>query len=172
MSKEMVELHDPKSAAASPSDSMETLKIAQQLREYHHTALWEVEKHFTWLFSVILAVQATLLTAKVSNLPLRSALLVVSAAIGLAVAVVAIQVVRREAGFFANAHVVFVREYNSVFPAEPLKASSGAARPLVVLPFLLFAPWKLSIRDAFQLVFLVFAATYLALLIAALLGAV
>jgi hypothetical protein len=147
-------------------DSLEVLKLAQQLREYHHNSLWEVEKHFTWLFSIILAALATLLAINPSSLPSRSVLLVALSAVGLAITVVAVQVVRREAAFFANAHGVFVSSYNKVFVDAPLEPPSATSRRLALLPFLIFAPWKLSIRDAFQLVFLIFGAAYLGLLLA------
>jgi hypothetical protein len=148
--------------------AVEALKFAQQFREYHHKALWEEEKHFTWLLSIILAAQAAVLTAKGSDLPARAPILIVLAVIGLAFVAVALRVVRREGAFFVSAHAVFVPFYNRQFPDRPLAAPPVAAnRPVLLLPLLLFVPWKLSIRDAFQVVLLVFGVTYLGLLIAA-----
>ena len=150
----------------SPPDA---LKFVQQLREYHHRALWEEEKHFTWLLSILLAAQAAVLTAKSSDLPARAPILIGLAVIGLAFAVVALVVVRREGSFFVNAHSLFVPLFNQHFPSRPLSTPSGAAnRSLLVLPLLFLQPWKLSIRDAFQLVFFVFGVAYLMLFMAAL----
>lgn len=167
----------PKRPADSPADwdpqAVDALRLTQQLREYHHKALWEEEKHFTWLLSILLAAQAAILTAKAADLPARTAILVALAATGLVLVIVALCVVRREGGFFVNAHGLFVTYYNRVFPSQPLQGPSAKAnRRVVVLPFLLFVPWMLSIRDAFQLVLLVFGAVYLALLVAALTAAV
>jgi hypothetical protein len=159
--------------ATSELSAADGLKFAQQLREYHHKALWEEEKHFTWLLSIILAAQAAILTAKNTDLAARFPILIVLAAIGLAFVIVALRVVRREGAFFVNAHALFVPFYNRHFPDTPLPAPPTAAnRSVFVLPLLLFAPWRLSIRDAFQLVLLVFGVTYLALLVAALKRAV
>jgi hypothetical protein len=160
----------PETSAQGQSgvSAIEALKFAQQLREYHHKALWEEEKHFTWLLSIILAAQAAVLTSKGSDLPARGPILIVLAVIGLAFVIVALRVVRREGEFFVNAHAFFVPLYNRHFPDHPLPAPPGAAnRQVLALPLLLLAPWKLSIRDAFQLVLLVFGVTYVGLLVAA-----
>jgi len=150
----------------APADA---LKFLQQLREYHHRALWEEEKHFTWLLSIVLAAQAAVLTAKGGDLPARAPILICFAVIGLAFALVALVVVRREGAFFVNAHSVFVPLWNQHFPSWPLSAPSGSGnRSPLVLALLLLRPWKLSIRDAFQLVFLVFGLAYFVLLVAAL----
>lgn len=161
---------DPNTGALS---AVEGLKLAQQLREYHHKALWEEEKHFTWLLSIILAAQAAIVGAKGSDLPARAPILVALAAIGLVFVVVALRVVRREGAFFVNAHGLFVGFYNRVFPDHTLAVpATHANRAVLVLPLLLLAPWRLSIRDAFQLVLLVFGAVSVAVLVAALKGAV
>jgi hypothetical protein len=154
----------------SPVDA---LKFAQQLREYHHRALWEEEKHFTWLLSIILAAQAAVLTAKGSDLSARAPILIGLAVIGFAFAIVALVVVRREGAFFVNAHALFVPLFNEHFPSRPLMLPPAAAnRSVFLLPFLLLQPWKLSIRDAFQLVLFVFGVTYFVLFVAALKRAV
>jgi hypothetical protein len=153
--------------------AVEALKFAQQLREYHHKALWEEEKHFTWLLSIILAAQAAVLTAKGSDLPARAP---ISDRLGGHRACVRHRRAPRRAsgrGILCDAHALFVPFYNRQFPDRPLSAPPAAAnRPVLVLPLLLFAPWKLSIRDTFQLVLLVFDVTYMALLVAAIRRAV
>jgi hypothetical protein len=164
---------DPPTDCETKTQAVDTLRLTQQLREYHHKALWEEEKHFTWLLSIILAAQAAILTTKAADLPARGAILVALAAIGLVFVIVALLVVRREGEFFVNAHRLFVTRYNLVFPNQELKAPSAKAnRTVFLLPFLLFAPWMLSIRDAFQLVLLFFGAVDLGLLVAVLKAAV
>ena len=154
------------------NDAADALRLAQQLREYHHKALWEEEKHFTWLHSIILAAQATIVTRKASELEARAVLLIVLAVVGLLFVVVALRVVRREGAFFVEAHRVFVRRFNVLFPDRKLE--EPAANPnknLFTLPFIVLRGTA-SIRDNFQLVLLVFGAIDVALLIGVLKGAV
>jgi hypothetical protein len=37
------------------------LQVARAMRDSHHRALWEEEKHFTWLLSIVLTADAVLL---------------------------------------------------------------------------------------------------------------
>lgn len=153
-------------------DGTDALRLAQQLREYHHKALWEEEKHFTWLHSLVLGAQAATVTRKACELEARAALLIVLAAVGLLLAIVALRVVRREGTFFVEAHRLFVKRFNIVFPDGRLdEPAANPNRNLLTLPFVVLGG-RPSIRDNFQFVFLVFGAIDAALLVAVLRGAV
>jgi len=152
----------------NPSDlasPLEVLKIAHELREYHHNALWEEEKHFMWINSIILAAQAAVLIKTATEVPSRSLLLAALAAIGLVLAVIALRVIRREGINFVNAHGTFVQHHNLVFSNRKLPAPVGEPNKCIcLLPLLLFSK-DFSIRDAFQFVLLVFAVVNAILLI-------
>jgi len=149
------------STNAPPSwkdDAADALKFTQGLREYHHKALWEEEKHFTWLHSIILAAQAAILIKQPDELASRNILLIVLAVVGLSFAVVALRVVRREGEFFVYAHNLFVDRFNVLFPENNLlKSKSDQDESLLMLPFRVLRG-KASIRTNFQFVFFVFGA--------------
>jgi hypothetical protein len=153
-------------------DAADALRLAHQFREYHHKALWEEEKHFTWLHSIILAAQVAIVTRRANELEARAVLLVVLAIIGLLLVVVALRVVRREGAFFVEAHRVFVHHFNVLFPDHKLdEPVASANKNLFTLPFIVLAGTA-SIRDNFQFVFLVFGAIDVALLVGVLSRAV
>lgn len=152
------------------ANPFEALRIAQQIREYHHKALWEEEKHFLWLNSIILAAQAAILTKSITEVPYHTILLISLAAIGLLFALIALRVIRREGVFFVDANKIFVAQYNMVFSTHKLPVPSGVPnKSIYLLPFFLFSQ-KLSIRDAFQLVLLVFAIVNAVLLVSVWIG--
>jgi hypothetical protein len=155
-----------------PSASVEALKIAQQLREYHHHALWEEEKHFTWIHSIIVAAQAAILTKNSSEFHARGHVVITLAAIGIVLVVVALRVLRREGAFFVDAQKRFVEFFNDAFPQKMLPIPSAKPnRSILAIPFLLLSR-NLAVRDAFQLVLIVFGTVYVVLIISILRGAV
>ncbi|TAJ93956.1 MAG: hypothetical protein EPO31_07190 [Gammaproteobacteria bacterium] len=154
-------------------DAAEAVRLAQQFREYHHKALWEEEKHFTWLLSIILAAQAAILTKNADDLEARGLLLAVLAIAGLALVIVSLRVVRREGAFFVTAHRLFVKRFNILFPDQKLEEPVTRPEPfLLTLPLRVLLGCKTSIRDNFQFVFLVFGAIDVALLIGLLCSAI
>ena len=139
-------------------DAADALKFTQGLREYHHKALWEEEKHFTWLHSIILAAQAAILMRTPSELTARGTILMVLAVIGLLFAIVAFRVVRREGQFFVYAHNLFVNRFNALFPATPLTVTAvESTASIISMPYRVLVG-KASIRENFQFVFIVFGA--------------
>jgi hypothetical protein len=153
-------------------DAADALRLSQQLREYHHRALWEEEKHFTWLLSIILAAQAAVATKKASELEARALLLIVLGIVGLALVVAAVRVVRREGEFFVEAHREFVKRFNLVFADRKLdEPAANPNRNVFALPFVVLGGTP-SIRDNFQFVFLVFGAIDVALLVGVWKGAI
>jgi hypothetical protein len=146
-----------------PDDhDLEKLRILYSLREYFHKALWEEEKHFTWLLSLIATGQATLLANAV---PLQNRLLLlgVLSGLGLVITLLALKVVRAESDNFQQLLWRFVRVYNQLFYPkepdseerfrEPGREANSPYRTLVNLSW----TGKLKIRDAFQCIYLVFA---------------
>jgi hypothetical protein len=137
----------------------ERLKLAHQLREYHHKALWEEQKHFTWLLSIVLGAQVLVLTKDSIGLPSRNFILAILAGVAVVVVVLALAVVRREGAYFSEASQRLVPLLNQAFPdVQVPKVAAKANTSLFKMAWLLFRPHKLSIRDAFQLVLVSFAA--------------
>jgi hypothetical protein len=135
-------------------NDVDALRLTQQLREYHHRALWEEEKHFTWLFNIVLAAQSGIL---ISDIQGRGIALIVLSIIGLVFVSIALKVVRREGVYFVNAHRNFVRRFNIVFPEQKLEESTDNPNKKILFNLLRnMCSRKLSIRDLFQLLFLFF----------------
>jgi hypothetical protein len=132
------------------AERIEELRIAWQQRESHHRALWEEEKHFTWLNSIVLAAQTALITSQTLNSSARHLIALILASFGSLFAITAIVVVRAEGRNFQRALGRFLSLYNDTYHERPLP---------VPLPFLAgpipFAElaYPLTIRDMFQLVF-------------------
>jgi Ca2+/Na+ antiporter len=129
-----------------PVDSdVEALKIAQQLTEYHHNALWEEQKHFTWLLSITLGAQFTFITFIVSQHINIWWIVFVLAIVGLLFSIIALCVSRRESEFFVTAQKRFSKHINKVFPDDPIPDNSDNIKGK-----------KLPIRVYFQIVFGIF----------------
>lgn len=143
--------------ASSGSCDPTKLQIAQSLRDYHHKALWEEEKHFTWLVSIIFTANVLLLTTDKLNLINRFLLIFLVSLIGLVICLIAFQVVRSESRNFQVALGRFIIEHNKCFENPRLPEVSMAdpnRRPLDLI--LSGLRGQVSIRDSFQLVFVLF----------------
>jgi hypothetical protein len=148
------------SGPSSPLSDLQRLQFLHELRDYHHSALWEIQKHFTWLLSIVLAAQAAILTTAVVQPPERRNLLIGMALLGLAFSLLALRVVRKEGEYFFNVNRQFVRYHNRVFPEDLLSPPQGANLPFSKLLLGALTPWRLGVRDSFQLVSIVFTATF------------
>lgn len=145
------------------------LQFVQSIRAYHHAALWEEEKHFTWLNSLIFSAQLFLLTSSSEKIPVRFPLIVVVSLLGISTSLVALRVIRKESEYFLSALSRFVEEHNLVFqdtnralPSVPVSANKSY--PKLIISFFL---GRVGVRDAFQVVFLTFGAAFLAVLLIA-----
>lgn len=137
---------------------IQKLEFAQNLREYHHKAIWEEEKHFSWLISIIISLQVIIYTNDKICLQNKSLIIIFLSLIGIIFCLLALKIIRREGVFFIKALALFVKEYNSVF--NPSKsdlyyiepAPSEANKPFKILiknSFLM----TLGIRESFQMLF-------------------
>lgn len=141
--------------------SIERLRVAQELRDYHHKALWEEEKHFTWFLSVILSSIVLITTTdKIEPHPKVVCAGVVSL-LGVVIALLALRVVRNESRNFQVALHRFVACYNQVFPDIPL-APVSATEQAKSTPERLRAALRgeVNTREAFQWVFSLFLVVF------------
>jgi len=158
---------DESPITTGPGEPIYRLEMAQVLRSYHHNALWEAERHFTWLTSIVLSAAVIIATSdKVGLVPrlLGAAFL---AAVGAVICLIALTVVKRERSYFARASRVFLEEYNRCFPtdirviSEEVPAGSFFAAVKRVLS------GAITVREAFQLLFVLLFAVFAIVIVTA-----
>jgi hypothetical protein len=140
----------------TPSD-LTQLQIAQSIRDYHHKALWEEEKHFSWFLSIIFSLNVILITSEKLTPGSKGRLILFVSVVGVLICLIALRVVRNESANFQHALHRFNSQYNHCF-VEPKQPEVSAANPNKTYIRLVLAALsgRASIRDAFQLLFLVF----------------
>jgi hypothetical protein len=137
------------------SEHLTKLQIAQSIRDFHHNALWEEEKHFTWLVSILITAMLLVFTNdKVTDTMRGVAVLVLSLA-GLFISATALVVLRRESLNFQTALHRFVRQHNQCFPDIQLEipATANPNKSFLRLAVGTFRRGS-YIRDAFQRLFI------------------
>jgi hypothetical protein len=143
----------------SPDQSR--LEFAFGLRSYHHNAIWEEQKHFTWLISIILSAQLLVLTGvRLDNLP-KALLISIASIVGILLSVTALRVQRREGEYFRNANARFVAEYNAVYPSMPMPPPGPVANKQILSLVVSIFIGRSGVRDYFQFLFLAFAVVFL-----------
>jgi len=134
---------------------VDKLQAAHLLREYHHKSLWEEEKHFTWLCSILLSGQVLFLTSDKVPARERATVVLVLGIVGLLLAVAAMRVIVLESRAFLEASDRFVELRAKIdFLKTPSDEQPRTPKPWV--------SWN-SIRGMFGFVFLLFAGTFMAL---------
>ena len=136
-----------------PIGDLAKLDLATKIRHYHHNAIWEEQKHFTWLISIILSGQLVVFTSDTSG---KVVLVFVGSVVGILLAITAFRVQRREGVYFRNANAIFVEEYNALYPKMSLPLPSQKANKGILDLVLSFFIGKLGVRDYFQFLFLTF----------------
>jgi hypothetical protein len=97
-------------------DQMTRLEFAFKVRAYHHNAIWEEQKHFTWFMSILLSAQLLALTSDRIETPTKALVTSLAAFVGVTLAATGFRVQRREGEFFRNANELYIAQYNSTFP--------------------------------------------------------
>jgi hypothetical protein len=143
--------YQPKTPTGDPAK----LDLAIKIREYHHNAIWEEQKHFTWLISIILSAQLLVLTSDKFRAS-GKVLVVVGSVVGILLAMTGFRVQRREGSYFRNANANFVEEHNALYPHMQLPLPSQKANKNIFVLVLSFFTGKSGIRDYFQFLFLCF----------------
>ncbi|HHT9107755.1 MAG TPA: hypothetical protein ACFYEF_04845 [Candidatus Wunengus sp. YC63] len=149
---------DDKETGSSPMPCDFTkLQIAQSLRDYHHKALWEEEKHFTWLVSIIFSADILLATNDKIGTIEKSLLIFLVSLIGVAVSGLAWRVLRNESNNFQVALSRFIIQHNRCFrhPQLPEVGAYSTNKTLFKL-LILGLLGRVSTRDSFQLIFVFF----------------
>ena len=90
------------SPEAERAELLELLRIAEDRRWHHHTALWEEEKHFTWWIALIFPALVFVHTNRELTSNSRLVLTLAGTAFGVLVSVIALRVFRREGESFVE----------------------------------------------------------------------
>ena len=142
--------------------SMEKLDLLLKIRQGHHDAIWEEQKHFTWLISIILSGQFVIFAGVQIASTQKIALVVVSSLVGILFAVVGFRTQRIEGVYFTNANAAFNEASRAAFrTAESPWKRSNPNRTIRDLILAIFTN-KSGVRDYFQFLFLSFIAIFAA----------
>jgi hypothetical protein len=183
----------------STKELLDLYRLAQDVRKYHHSALWEIEKHFTWWASVLLGACVLILanTDKIGE-PTAYFVLGTIAVVGVLLSIMGKSVVEREGEYFSEALQICNRVARALglesryYDVAPRRRPNGMMEPeqfflypsdywirdfgevkdeakLRLLTKLLKG--RLNVRDYFRLVLAASAVAFLSIgVIAALLG--
>lgn len=87
----------------STAELLDFYRLAQDVRKYHHSALWEIEKHFTWWLSILLGAMFLLLAnSRVLDKTVLALGLSLTAAFGAVISAIGCVVVRKEGRYFSE----------------------------------------------------------------------
>ena len=89
--------NDPRSDAA-----IARLDMANKIRHSNYNSIWEQQKHFTWLISIMLSAQALVAAAVKLDSFQKSAVLFVASTVGIITSIVGFRVQRIEGIYFAK----------------------------------------------------------------------
>ncbi|MFI7028201.1 hypothetical protein ACIBK1_05785 [Microbispora rosea] len=142
------------------TDNLERLKFMFTVRSYHHNAIWEEQKHFTWLISILLSAQLVTLASTSLGTSGKIIIILAGSIVGIVLAVTAFRVQRHEGRYFRAANVAYIKEYNllwrdSPLPMPPVKANKG-----ILELVLSFFTGNAGVRDYFQVLWLSFITVF------------
>jgi len=141
------------------------LDLTARLRQNHHDAIWEEQRHFTWWISIILSAQLLVLTTTKIARPEKVALISVASLVGILLALTGFLVQRREGVYFHRFNLHFTQQYNSVYPTEQLPIPAPDANKDVPNLVLSAVTGKCGVRDYFQFLLLAFIAIFIGIAI-------
>lgn len=141
---------------------LEKLKIAQDIRLYHHRALWDEEKHFTWLLSGILSMQVLFIIEDDLSILEKYAFVSVISFVGIILSSIAFRVVRIESSYFQQAMRRFAIEHNKCFYDFDKLSTADKESDSCDLLCLIFSGLNgnTSVRVNFQLIMIVFIISF------------
>lgn len=89
-------------------DNIKSLEMAHTIREFHHKSLWEEEKHFTWLISLLLTAQIILYMSNDLCNQNKFYFILILSITGNLICCMAFRILRREGYYFHKALSKFV----------------------------------------------------------------
>ena len=131
---------------------LDKLQVAHLLRDFHHKSLWEEEKHFTWLCSILLSGQIVLLNSDKIAPHDRATVVLILGVVGVVLAIAAMRVIVLEGRAFDEASDRFVELRARLdYLRTPFDGKPRVPKAWLSLN---------SVRGLFGCVFLIFAATF------------
>jgi len=143
---------------------LDRLEFAFKRWAYHHTAIWEAQKHFTWFISIVLSAQVLSLSTKSLSHTTRLIAVETLSVAGVVLAWIGCRVQRREGSLFTFASDEYIAEHNAVFPEHAMPTRDLTDDHRAKMPGnpswgeLLVAPFRpgTGIRVMFQWLFVLF----------------
>ena len=131
-------------------EPLERLTQAHAMRVHHHKALWEAEKLFTWLSSIVLSAALIVATSdRVAFVPRLFAAAVLGLT-GAVVCLIGLVVVKRERHGFVAAMQVFIHEYNRCFPYAAKRNYQIVPAASVLVAASRVVSGSMTVQEAFQ----------------------
>lgn len=162
-----VESHPPLATTEDPDLKPDVAKLdmAHKIRHSNYNSIWEQQKHFTWLISIILSAQAIVLTGTKLASSDKVAIILIASVMGIVISIIGFRVQRIEGIYFCQANVLFVKEHQAVYPEA--ETPHSAKEPNKSIPRLIVAVFsgKAGVRDHFQILFLAFIIAFAAIAI-------
>lgn len=148
-------------------EDIEHYKLTSGLRSHFHDALWEEEKHYTWLISVLLgAIVLVTVRLEVGTEELKLLIVFGLSYMGGIFSKIAFNVINEECKYFQIAFHRHVKAENKIFPTDscPIPSSSWEPkRSWHLLWLLIFTGQRLGVRGNFLATFILFDKVFLIL---------
>jgi hypothetical protein len=139
------------------------LDLAVKIWQAYHNAIWEEQKHFTWLISIILSAQAVVLAGIKLSSSERAILISLASTVGILIAATGFRVQRIEAVYYCQANSRLAKEYKTVFRDADMPYYSQVPNRSILGLVLATLAGRSGIRDQFQFLFLSFVAVFVAI---------
>jgi hypothetical protein len=140
---------------------IQKLSLAFQIRQSHYDGIWEEQKHFTWIISIILSAQAVVLAGTSIRPHDKLTIVLIASAVGVLMALIAFRVQRLEAIYFCQANERFAQAYHDVYPNSPEPFYSRQPNKPIWRLITFALRGKAGVRDNFQFMFVAFAVLFL-----------
>jgi hypothetical protein len=137
-------------------NSLDRVSFAFKDKEYHHRAIWEEEKHFTWFISILLSAIVLIFVSPNIGYSAKCTLIIMGSLLGISICLTALAVIRREGEYFFQALKIYVEEYNKAYPEYSLQSLKDRANKPLTQLFRSIFKRTVSIRDRFQIIFVIF----------------
>jgi len=141
------------------------LLLITRIRQSHHDAIWEEQKHFTWLLSIIFSAQAVVLAGTELSAPDKAIIISIASVVGILIALIGFRAQRIEGVYYHRANTHFAKEFLAVYPDAEEPHHSQAPNKAVLALIKSAITGSAGVRDYFQIIFIAFFAVFTAIAI-------
>jgi hypothetical protein len=152
---------------ASDSDPLiglphDELNFIFSVRQSHRDSIWEEQKHFTWLMSLILTGQIVLLTASRIAPSAKAGLVLTASVAGILFAITGYRVERIEGHYFSQANHEFLVAYQKRYPEAEIPHRHETVNKTIPILIWSICTGQAGVRDYFQFLMLCFVVIFAA----------